>query len=77
MGMGERSMTARRIVRASRVGCRTFITLECGHIRSLGGHVWSNGKPVGDTADLVRFGVTYDCHDGRCHDKSNGGACAD
>jgi hypothetical protein len=56
----------RTIISARRADRSTLIKLDCGHERSLGGHRWFNGKPVGDPADLVRFRVAYDCQDGTC-----------
>ncbi|MBO9380218.1 hypothetical protein GG804_25970 [Sphingomonas histidinilytica] len=60
----------RTIVSAERGKRSTFITLDCGHSRSIGGHVWANGKPVGDPDDLVRFRIAYDCQDGMCGSQS-------
>lgn len=59
-------MTSRTIVAAERRAHSTIIKLDCSHERSIGGHVWPSGKPVGDPRDLVRFRVRYDCQDGHC-----------
>lgn len=59
-------MKTRFIIEASKGARSTRFKLNCGHERSIGGHVWPSGKPVGDPADLVRFRVGYDCHEGTC-----------
>jgi hypothetical protein len=59
-------MTSRVIVAAERREKSTIIKLDCGHERSIGGHTWPGGKPVGRPEDLVRFRVRYDCQDGHC-----------
>lgn len=59
-------MTTRTIIAAHRSARSTFIKFECGHERSIGGHVWPSGKPVGDPRDLVRFKLMRDCQDGAC-----------
>jgi len=43
----------------------TVLRLECGHDRSIGGHVWMNGKP----ASIALTGQKYECHDGTCGGK--------
>ena len=62
----------RTITAARRAGNCTIIKLDCGHQRSLGGHVWPSGKPIGDPGDLVRFMVAYDCQDGTCYGRRSG-----
>jgi len=54
----------RTIIAAVRGPRSTFVTLDCGHKRSFGGHSW-NGRVV-DADHLVRFRTMYDCQDGLC-----------
>lgn len=65
----------RVIERASRVGCRTFLFLECSHARSIGGHTLPSGTVLPDPVAIV--GTTYDCQDGMCYDGPHGGACGE
>jgi hypothetical protein len=49
----------RWIVTAERLDRSTVIKLDCGHERSIGGHVFHDGrKPI--------VGMSYDCRDGTC-----------
>lgn len=42
----------------------TCLTLECQHQRSIGGHVFADGKPADDPKKLV--GTLYDCKEAHC-----------
>jgi hypothetical protein len=55
-------MAVRRIVEAERVGRCTFVTLNCSHTRSFGGHVY-NGI-VQAPGQLL--GQSYLCREGPC-----------
>lgn len=60
-------MTMRRIIRVEHRDRSSVIRLDCGHERSIGGHVMHNGQPV----DRVRMiNQQYDCQDSYCYSGS-------
>lgn len=57
-------MKMRRITAVERGAKSTTLRLECGHDRSIGGHVFPNGAPA--PADMGENPMAYPCHDGHC-----------
>ena len=57
--MGERT-----IIGAERGERSTFLTLSCGHERSIGGHTLPSGEVI--TRVSAMLGRVYDCRESRC-----------
>lgn len=57
-------MARREIVEAERGERSTFLTLSCGHQRSIGAHTLPSGEVINRVSDML--GREYDCRDARC-----------
>jgi hypothetical protein len=56
-------MTVRTITSQEHRIDRTILTLDCGHQRSIGGHMMLSEAAAGNVS-LMRH---YDCQDGQCY----------
>lgn len=57
-------MAMREIKAAERLKRSTVIVMTCGHSRALGGHTYTNGKPVPPPEQLI--GTFHNCQEGLC-----------
>lgn len=57
-------MAHRKILAAERGERSTFLTLSCGHERSIGAHTLPSGEVIARVTSMI--GREYDCREGRC-----------